>query len=1018
MNRISFFLLAALAAAPVLASEIEPAALKFFEEKVRPILADNCYSCHSVGAKKLKGKLYLDSREGVARGGEGGAIVVPNDPDKSRMILAVRYKLKDQEMPPDGPLKPEQVAVLEEWVKLGVPDPRTSDVKLPTLAAKTINIEEGRKFWSFQPLKKVEPPKVAATGWCKTPLDHFVLAKLEEKKIAPNPELDKRRLARRVYFDLIGLPPTPEQIDAFVNDAAPNAYEKLVDSLLASPHFGEKWARHWLDVARFAESHGYEQDYDRKYAFHYRDFAIQAFNMDLPYDTFVKWQLAGDEFEPNNPLAMKATGFLAAGTHATQITANQAEKERYDELDDMVQTIGTGMLGLTFGCARCHDHKFDPIPTRDYYRLISTFTKTVRSEIEIDMDRENTQKAKAAFELAHKPIAAALEKYEHEQLAGKLAEWEASGTAKELRAKPAWMPLDIVEFKSEGGATFTKLDDGSLLAAGNNAKFDAYTLTAHTDLKGITGIRVEALAHPSMVKGGPGRAGNGNFALTNVKFSIVPSTKKDAVPDFIKLQNATADFEQKGLPVKAAIDDDPKSAWAIDPQFGKDHTAVFETSRDVGYDGGTTLTVRLYFNNNDGHSIGRPRLSVTTMPRPLPLVGSGMPANVASILDAPADKRTAEQTKILLAWFKPQDAEWAKLNKAVQDHLAQAPKGKGELVMISSEGTPAIRLHTQGPDFYEKTFFLKRGDLNQKLEEAPAGYPLVLVRATEGEKHWESAPPPGSKTLHKRMGLANWITDVDNGAGHLLARVIVNRLWYHHMGRGIVSTPSDFGVQGGRPCDPELLDYLASELIASGWHLKPIHKLIMTSAAYMQDSVFDKTKAAADPENKLFWRRRNTRLEAEAIRDGMLLISGQLDPRMYGPGTLSESDHRRSLYLTVKRSKLIHMLALFDAPSTTQSVGLRPSTTIAPQALELLNNPFVRDCAKAFAKRIAPKPDTPFDESVKNAYLIALGRQPDTDESKDSVEFLTAMSTKTSREQALTDFCQALMGLNEFVYVE
>src|ERR1043165_3849321 len=391
-------------AAPILGGEIDPAALKFFEEKVRPVLADNCYSCHSVAAKKLKGKLYLDSREGVARGGENGAVIVPGNTEKSRLILAVRYKPKDTEMPPDAPLKSDEVATLEAWVKMGAPDPRASAAALPALNAKTINIEEGKKFWSFQPLRNPTPPKVTNEACCKTPLDNFVLARLDEKKIAPNPQLDKRRLVRRVYFDLIGLPPTPEQIDMFENDNAPDAYEKLVDTLMASPRFGEKWARHWLDLARFAESHGFEHDYDRKTAYHYRDFVIQAFNEDLPYNTFVKWQIAGDEFAPENALAMKATGFLAAGVHATQITANQAEKERYDELDDIVQTIGTSMLGMSVGCARCHDHKFDPIPTRDYYRMVSTFTKTVRSEVEIDMDRENTKRLKAAFEIEHKPL--------------------------------------------------------------------------------------------------------------------------------------------------------------------------------------------------------------------------------------------------------------------------------------------------------------------------------------------------------------------------------------------------------------------------------------------------------------------------------------------------------------------------------------------------------------------------------------------------------------------------------------
>ena len=1006
------------AAEPPLQAPIDPAALQFFETKIRPILADNCYSCHSEKAEKLKGKLYLDSRAGVARGGEGGAVVVPGDVEKSRLILAVRYKLKDGEMPPDGPLKPAEVAALEAWVKMGAPDPRDTATKLPALNQKKIDIAAGKQYWAFLPLKNSPPPqKVSIPNWCRTPIDHFVLAKLDEKKVQPNPEIDKRRLIRRVYFDLIGLPPEPEKIEAFVKDSSPVAYEKLLDELLASSHFGEKWGRHWLDLARFAESHGFEQDYDRKFAFHYRDFVIDALNRDMPYDQFIQWQLAGDELAPNDIQALKATGFLAAGVHATQITANQAEKERYDELDDLAQTIGTSMLGISFGCARCHDHKFDPIPTRDYYRLISTFTKTVRSEVELDFDRENTLKALTLFDAEHKPLVDALAKFEREELPARFAAWEHSAAAQELRAKPAWELLEFTDFKSEGGATFTKQPDGSLLASGKNAKFDTYTLTAHTSLKNITGFRLEALADKSMVKSGPGRAGNGNFALSDFSVTAAPLDKKQAAQQTLKLKNAKADFEQNGLPVAAAIDADKKSAWAIDPQFGKDHTATFETEGAAGFDGASILVFKLHFNNNDGHSMGRVRLSATEMPLPLAFDGAGVPARIAVVLDTPLEKRSSEQTGALQDWFKRRDPKWLALKKSVEDHAARAPKGKLEMVLIASEGTPPIRLHTQGPDFYEQTFLLSRGDLNQKIEQALPGFPQVLVRA-DSDARWKSAPPAGSKLSFHRTELAKWITDEQAGAGHLLARVIVNRLWEKHMGRGIVATPSDFGAQGSKPVDAELLDFLARELIAGGWKLKPIHKLIMSSAAYLQDSAYDPKKAELDAEGKLFWRRKSVRLEAEIIRDSMLAVSGTLDPRMFGPGTLDEGDKRRSVYLTVKRSHLIPMMAVFDAPNATQAIGQRSSTTVAPQALELLNNRHVRDYAKAFAKRVAPAADTPFQTTINNAYMLALGRAPDETELKDSLEFLNDAIKQTNRNQALADFCQALMGLNEFVYVE
>ncbi len=355
------------------------------------------------------------------------------------------------------------------------------------------------------------------SAWCRTPIDRFVLAALEGKGIAPAPAADRRTLIRRAYFDLIGLPPTPDEIDAFVKDAGSDdqAYSRLLDRLLDSPHFGERWARHWLDVARFAESHGFEQDYDRPHAFHYRDFVIKAFNQDMPYDQFVRWQLAGDELAPGEPLALMATGFLGAGVFPTQITANEVEKSRYDALDDMAATTGTAMLGLTVGCARCHDHKFDPIPADDYYRLVSTFTTTVRSNLDVDLHPAATKAAQAKFDAEHAPLVAARETYEREQLPSRLEQWAKERTKDEAEPPP-WVVLDIAEHKSAGGASFLKLSDGSLLANGSNAQFDTYTFVAETTVRGVTAIRVEAMAHSTLPKSGPGRATNGNFALSDV----------------------------------------------------------------------------------------------------------------------------------------------------------------------------------------------------------------------------------------------------------------------------------------------------------------------------------------------------------------------------------------------------------------------------------------------------------------------------------------------------------------------
>ena len=358
----------------------------------------------------------------------------------------------------------------------------------------------------------------------KTDLDRFILAKLEAKGIQPNDPASKRALIRRATFDLTGLPPTPEAVAAFEKDPSPEAFAKVIDRLLDSPRYGERWARHWLDLARFAESHGFEHDYDRPTAYHYRDFVIKAFNGDLPFNTFVRWQLAGDEIAPDDPRALMATGFLAAGVHSTQITKNEVEKHRYDELDDMLGNIGTTFLGLTVGCARCHDHKFDAFPARDYYRMLSAFTATVRTEAGIDLDPAGYRAAKAKFDAEHAPLVNARADYEVKELSGKYAEWEKAQAGKPV--PPTWVVPKIASMKSSGGSTLTKIDDGSVRVSGTNPPRETLAFTLETELKGITGLRIEALTDPALVKNGPGRAANRNFCLTNVTVTVSPKGGK------------------------------------------------------------------------------------------------------------------------------------------------------------------------------------------------------------------------------------------------------------------------------------------------------------------------------------------------------------------------------------------------------------------------------------------------------------------------------------------------------------
>jgi hypothetical protein len=1007
--------------APASGQATDSQAKEYFEAKVRPLLIEHCYECHAAGSKKLRANLRLDSKPGWEKGGDSGPVIVPGDPENSLFVQALKYDDPNLKMPPKGKLPPEAIATFTDWVKRGAPDPRT---EAPKVAAKrVIDIEAGRRHWAFQPLQAAEPPPVEQTAWCRTSIDRFILAKLEAKKIPPTADASRRTLIRRAYLDLTGLPPSPEEVEVFVNDPADNAFDRLVDRLLESPHYGERWARHWLDLARFAESHGFEHDYDRPSAYHFRDYLIEAFNRDLPFDVFTKWQLAGDELAPEDNLALKATGFLAAGTHSTQITANQVEKERYDELDDMLNTTGTAFLGLTVGCARCHDHKYDPIPTNDYYRLISAFTTTVRTEYDLKLDPEGDQKARQKYETEHSPYLTALASFEAKQIPARLEQWEKSRSASPGQM-PEWVVLDPSKFTSKNGTKFEKQADGSVKAVDKNPEFETYTIAAACDLPKITAIKVEALVDPALVKSGPGRAANGNFDLTDLKLTIGPRYGIGQTSD-AKLINPKATFEQPGLPVAAVIDDNKKSGWAVDPQFGKDHAAVFELEADVLPDGGATLTFVLDFQGNTGHNIGRVRLSATGAPHPVGLDGNGIPANVAPILAKDREQRTPEETLALVTWYRTIDPEWRARKQAIDDHAKTEPKPKAVKALISSEGLPAVRLHTQGADFLEKTYVLKRGDPNQKLGEAAPGFLQVLESSPDKESHWKAEPPKGWRTSYRRTALANWMTDTESGAGNLLARVIVNRLWQHHMGRGIVATPSDFGTQGERPSHPELLDWLASELIHNGWRLKPIHKLIMTSAVYRQGSQVDAAKAAIDPDNSLCWHWSRRRLEAEAVRDTMLSVSGRLDPRMYGPGTLDERMTRRSIYFTVKRSRLIPMMMLFDSSDALQPIATRSATTVAPQSLMILNSPIVRDWALGFARRIAPKPNETLDDAARSAYRIALSREPTEEEARDAVGFIKqqAETYKASGhadgiEPALTDLAIVVMGLNEFLFVD
>ncbi|MEZ6128321.1 MAG: PSD1 and planctomycete cytochrome C domain-containing protein [Planctomycetaceae bacterium] len=1007
------------------------AGTEIFKASVRGILVERCLSCH--GGEFPEGEFNLATREGLLKGGDKGVAVVPGKSAESRLFRMINHTEKPHMPYDEDQLPADQIAAIRQWIDLEAPYDQPlvdGDVELTDWTERTID-EDARRFWAFQPLANVQPPKVADDGWCRNDIDHFVLATQQQHKLQPNGTADRRTLIRRAYFGLIGLPPEPDELQRLMQDEASDWYDRMVDGLLDSPHFGERWARHWLDIARFAESHGFEQDYNRDFAYHYRDFVIKAFNSDMPYDQFVKWQLAGDEFAPDDPLALMATGFLGAGVFPTQLTEKEFEPARYDELDDMVSTMGTAMLGMTIGCARCHDHKFDPIPAADYYHLISTFGSTIRSNVEIDLAPDETRLALEKWQTDRRPLAAALSNFEQNQLPERFEAWLASDATKQQPsvANAEWSVLHISEMKSAGGATLTVQPDDSILATGTNPDFDTYTFTAETQLTDLRSLRLEALAHESMKRGGPGRADNGNMGLGTISVTAEPLSG-DVKPVNVRLINPRATFEQNdsNLSIAASIDDKPKTGWAVDPQFGRDHAAAFEFAKPVGFDEGTRLTITLKFDVNDRHNIGRVRLSVSHSATPPALDAGSQPQAIAELAllaasgGRPANE--AQQQKFLRS-YRTLDPEWKVLSQRLARHDQAKPVPKLTTVMVSSEGVKPIPHHADGrgfPHFYKETFFLKRGDATQKVRTAEPGFLQVLTAADASQNRWNETPPDGCQTSYRRRNLANWMTDTDSGAGHLLARVIVNRLWQHHIGRGLVSTSNDFGKQGELPSHPELLDWLATRLIVEGWHLKPIHRLILQSATYRQSTDFDQQRSKVDPENRFLWRRKPKRLEAEVIRDSMLAVGHQLDRTQFGPGTLNEGQKRRSIYFMIKRSGLIPMMQIFDSPEPLASVGERPSTTIASQALMFMNSSHVRSYAGGFAQQVSASTNL-----VDQVYLRGLARLP-TDEERASAElflksqsasYMTDGKTPVDGDRlALTDLCQTIFCLNEFVFVD
>lgn len=1003
----------------------DPKALEFFEQKIRPVLVQHCYSCHSEEArnnKKLKAKLYLDSAEGMLDGGESGPVMVKGKGAESLLVKALKYD--GLEMPPSGKLPEEVIADFVKWIDMGAVDPRVG--RKPGSAKREINLEEGRQFWSFKPLQNSVPPDVKNVAWNGTPIDRFVAAKHEEKQLKANGPVSKEKLIRRAYFDLIGLPPTPEQVDAFVKDAAPNAFEKVIDELLQSERYGERWGRHWLDVARFAESGGYEFDGFRPGAYHYRDWVIRAINGDMPYSEFVRMQIAGDKLLPDDYRGAAATGFLVAGPYPGQITAKTVERIRYDQLDDMIMTIGGSMLGLTLGCVRCHEHKYDPIQAKDYYGIASSLARSAHGPKMYDPDPAATQRAVEKHRAEHEPLVAALRKFASEELPKRFAEWQKNELGKQPDA-PRWQALDPVSAEAERSwlkmlSSGIVAHDGSF-APETNAKrrprapreLEEYTITAHTFQKNLTSLRLDAFTDKVLPQRGPGLNGDGSFQLAELKVTARPIRNSSALesqatntekPIELKLKPVFAAFEDKNQPLANAVDGKPATAWVVRENARKDNAAIFEIEGGLpGFAGGTELTFELSFRDL---GLGRVRLAMSTEANPATWAGDFTPQHLGEIratLAANNNQIPEAVREPMVHWFSPFDTETAKVFNTVRDHAQREPRPPLTEVYTTVAG---------GQD----VFLLRRGEVDNKQGKAEPSFIQVLATGADSDARWLPKPAAGQPAIDPRVGLANWMTDVDHGAGALLARVMVNRLWQHHFGEGIVGTSNDFGAQGERPTHPELLEWLATEFVKGGWKLKPLHKAMMLTAAYQQANEVSPDNVKIDPDNRFLWHHKPQRLEAEIIRDAVLAVGGSLDLSMFGPSILDNTP-RRSVYLRVKRSELIPFMTMFDAPEPTQSIGERVSTTLPTQALTMMNSPFVRQQAEKLAVRIRPNNDIPLEVAVDRAYQFVFARQPSKEERDRMVAFINQqVAAKTDLKIALAEVCQVLICLNEFVYVD
>ncbi len=980
----AFFLPVAIVAAASLSRAAErpiPETIEFNRD-VRPILSENCFKCHGPDQKARKADRRLDTRDGALAEIEDIRAIVPGDLEASDMHARIHSGDKDEQMPPpksDKKLTPRQIAILDQWIAQGA---------------------QYQAHWAYLPPVKAPAPTIDEPDFVKNPIDAFVRARQRELGLDHSPAADPRTLIRRVSLDLTGLPPTPEEVDAFVADSIrdPNsAIRNLVDRLLASPAFGERLAVYWLDVVRYADSIGFHSDNPRN-VWPYRDYVIRAFNDNLPFDQFTIEQLGGDLL-PEATISQKVASTFNRLNLSTEEGGAQAKDYEARTVADRVRAIGTVWLAQTTGCAQCHDHKFDPISTRDFYSLGAFFADIKEEAIGARGDGTAipTPDDQAKLHDFDVQVAALQQNIEapSPELEAAQAEWEHS--LLEQPKDAAWTPLHPEKATGEKASQLVVRADETLkVEVAGSPDSDTYRIEVHAP-KGTTGLKLDVLPSQTLPASGPGRASNGNFVLSEIRFEREGQN--------LKLADATATFEQPGYPVKNAIDgkaDEKTNGWAVLGHTGQTAAAYFELAEPLVED--AAITIVLAQNYGENHTLGKFRLSATTSPKPIQAPNTGVPGDILALVGIAPDARNDEQRARLTKHFR---SITPKLQE-VRDQLAAIQKSRSEF----EKALPHC-LITEHADQPRTVRILPRGDWqNETGEIVEPAVPHFL-------------PQPKVEGRMTRLDLGRWLVSRENP---LTARVFVNRLWKMFFGTGLSKVLDDLGAQGEPPVNSELLDWLACEFMDSGWDVKHIVRLIVTSGTYGQSSQAPPEMHQRDPLNRELTHQTRFRLDAEFVRDNALAIAGLLTPRIGGPSVkpyqpagywenlnfptrewqadTGEAQYRRGLYTWWQRSYLQPSLLAFDAPSREECVAERNRSNIPQQALALLNDPTYVEAARVFASRILRESPGDTAQRIAWAYRQALGRAPREDETAT----LTALLEKHSAHYAQVPESAAAIG--------